>query len=169
MQCERLLTEALYMNAITNPVAIRAFTPVKAMPRYRPPMTFSDWNLFCLPGTAVPLCFCLPCTSRGRLGFVPAEKYKGELEGKVFHGEPRRLNFSPVPVGDRTDEVSIHRDGQLCPGCPAANRGNGDESPPVGLPLRAGFCMNISTSRAPPWWEASFGMGGCRADMTEFS
>jgi hypothetical protein len=40
------------MNAITNPIATRASTPVMAMPRYRPPMT-SDWNLGCLPGTAL--------------------------------------------------------------------------------------------------------------------
>src|SRR5260221_10471781 len=39
------------MNAITNPIATRASTPVMAMPRYRPPMT-SDWSLGCLPGTA---------------------------------------------------------------------------------------------------------------------
>jgi hypothetical protein len=52
-ECKRPPTEAaFYMNAITNPIATRASTPVMAMPRYRPPMT-SDWNLGCLPGTAL--------------------------------------------------------------------------------------------------------------------
>jgi hypothetical protein len=114
-RAERLLTEAaLYINAITNPVAIRAFTPVTAMPRYRPPMTFSDRNLCCLPGTAVSQCFfvCLVDITR-ETGIRSGGKYKSELEGKVFHREHTTAlateYFSPVPVGDRTDEASIQR------------------------------------------------------------
>jgi hypothetical protein len=107
----------------------------------------------------------LPCvlsalqTSRGRRGFVPAGKYKSELKGKVLHGEHATASaieyFSLVPVGNRTDEVSIQRYGEPCPAASAAqHRGNGQESPPVGLPLRAGFRINISTrGHAPPWWE----------------
>ena len=67
--------------------------------------------------------FCLPCkTSRGRRGYVPAGKYKSELKGKVFHREHTTAlateYFSSVPVGDRTDEVSVQRFGQPWPGCP---------------------------------------------------
>ena len=160
------------MNAITNPIAIRAFTPVKAMPRYRPPMTFSDWNLCCLPGIAVPYVFCLPCRHHaGGGGFVPAEKYKSELKGKVFHSGPwLRNNFSPVPVGDRTDEVSTHRYRQPRPGCLRGEPRQWGRKPARWPPFTGGFLheyLNVAGT-APPTWEASLGMGGCPADMTDF-
>jgi hypothetical protein len=58
----------------------------------------------------------------------------------------------------------------LGPVASAAHHGNGEESPPVGLASRAGFRMNISTSRArPALVGASLGTGGCRADMTDIT
>jgi hypothetical protein len=58
--------------------------------------------------------------------------------------------FHRFPSGTEPTKFLLTATVSLAPVASAANRGNGDESPPVGLPLRAGFRMNISTSRARP-------------------
>ena len=51
------------------------------MPRYRPPMTFSDWSLCCLPGTAVSKCFFV-CLVRHHAG-----------DGDTFRQESTKVNL----------------------------------------------------------------------------
>jgi hypothetical protein len=78
------------MNAIINPIATRAFTPVTAMPRYRPPMMFSDWNLDC-PVTELPHAFCLPCDITRETEIRSGENERGrQLRRPETHNAAKR-------------------------------------------------------------------------------
>jgi hypothetical protein len=67
-------------------------------------MTFSEWNLCCLPGTAVSQCsfVCLVDITR-ETGIRSGGKYKSELKGKASPREqtqPQLLNiFNRFPSG----------------------------------------------------------------------